>query len=310
MIINDIEPYNDIMLKNCFYNSLFSVLRFYQKDTTKLLMNEVGYLELNNEYLIYETEDVLEINTMLNDIGLKFIESTDENINNFIISFIDKRCPIIVNVDCFYLKIRQDTYKKTHCVHSITIYGYDSYREKYMIIEHDYQNSTRFKKREIDFLELKNAYLMNEDRIIRAVVPNGQNLNLYKKELLEEIFLEKIKKVNTVKNHSAVSFLIKYVNSFQKIKNNEDFKKINKNLIDINILAISHYINFLLTLLKIELDENKRQSYQELYNNWIMFRGCMVKLKYSFKFYNKDFFNHLLSYLNSCSEIYKYLCLN
>jgi hypothetical protein len=75
-----------------------------------------------------------------------------------IIKEIDRGAPVMVPVDCFYLTYREDTYKKKHLMHFLLAYGYDKKEKQFTINEHCYLNSSLYRERDMDFVDLKAAY--------------------------------------------------------------------------------------------------------------------------------------------------------
>lgn len=86
---------------------------------------------------------------------------------------IDKGCPVIVGVDCFYLESRSDTYRITHAPHFILAYGYDLEKREVNVVDHIYRNSFEYSKKTISLDNLLWANAMYKRNPIKRGAPAG-----------------------------------------------------------------------------------------------------------------------------------------
>lgn len=163
LIIDDIEPFNEIFYKNCFYNSFFPVVRHFQKNIITLLVNDVivykydntqNQLGLDVEYVSNQS-----ISELMERMGIG-VESKTKSLDIIqdIISSIALQRPVIINIDCFYASVREDMYQKTHWPHTWLIYGVDPSNEVCFIVEHRHKDNLSYEKQTVTFAELKDAY--------------------------------------------------------------------------------------------------------------------------------------------------------
>lgn len=124
------------------------------------------------------------------------------NLTQKIIFAIDKNCPVIIYIDCFYEPIRVDTYNKIHIPHSITIFGYDIEKEVFNIIEHDYVNGFTYQKQTLSFSDIENSY--------RGVVEAGnKDISTYY-EIKHDLVVDANWNYNT-------TFMYNYLNNADRI---------------------------------------------------------------------------------------------
>lgn len=158
-----IEPFNDIYFKSCFYNSMFPVVRYFNRDIDSFLVNEVMVYfkvqskeqqELGMRYINLESEE-----SLLRKIGISMLKKENcTNVVETIKAAIDRGCPVILWVDYFYASIREDVYMKSHGAHTWLVYGYNDVQKTFNIIEHKNRDSLSYEKTIINFQELTAAY--------------------------------------------------------------------------------------------------------------------------------------------------------
>jgi hypothetical protein len=162
-ILDNIKPFNEIFYKNCFYNSFFPVVNYFNKNVTRFLVNDILVYKfegkdedvaLNVEYLpCLRIEQLLRLENMnmINKISCSDIIAD-------IISSVSQNRPVIIWVDCYYESIRTDAYNKNHWPHTLLIYGYDMSRRLFNIIEHRHRNNLTYEKRTLSFEDVSNSY--------------------------------------------------------------------------------------------------------------------------------------------------------
>lgn len=310
-----IEPYNDLYFKSCFYNSMFSVINYYNKSIIPFLINSVPiyiYDCIEEERFSLEYMDTFSREELLAKMDIVvFSKQNNTNIVEDIIDSINQNKPIIVNIDCFYMPIRTEYYLKSHWEHSILIYGYDNIKQIFNIIEQKYVDSLTYNKIELKYNDLINAY--------------KGFLNLSAKNLKRDSYREYGLNQNDdlINNDSN-----EYINIFrQNIYNNcEDINKglqsLENFLLDFEAIfmdemALRKNANNLISGLNIIINGKKVEKYKleklfskehalsnlvlEIENNWNSIRYTLVKYMFS-SLYNQQNFEKLKSKLITIKE--------
>lgn len=163
IVINGIEPYNDLFFRSCFYNSLFAILTYYGIDITDLLKQYKSHYECimdaEKMKILAKGDWVKEILPILKRTGVKFVSSHSvENVVEKTKDAIKNGIPVILWIDCFYESYRQDKYKKEHFNHTITVYGYSEQEQVFYILEHKIADNTNYHKITIPFDEMERCY--------------------------------------------------------------------------------------------------------------------------------------------------------
>lgn len=160
-LLEPVEPYNELFYKSCFYSALFSAFGCLGRDETRFLFNDlfvyrfderVSQLDLLAVPLHPEPELY-----RLTGIDVH-VEPETESVVSSLVRAIDRHRPVILFIDCFYEPIRPDTYQKLHMPHFILVFGYDSAREIFHIVEHRYRDSLRYERRELGFDDVARCY--------------------------------------------------------------------------------------------------------------------------------------------------------
>ncbi len=162
-VFGNIEPFNDIFFKSCFYNSLFPIILGFERSIMQFLVNDIisyKYLNVNDKVAFdINYSPVSNLDQLLYDLGIgykgKFC-STDV-INN-IESAISSRKPVILWVDCYFESQRKDMYYKKHWPHTLLVYGYDDYLRKFNVVEQKSWDSLSYEECFITYSELINSY--------------------------------------------------------------------------------------------------------------------------------------------------------
>ncbi|MFE9275690.1 C39 family peptidase [Paenibacillus glucanolyticus] len=162
-IIDHIQPFNDLFYRVCFYNSLFPLLNSNEGSCLSFLVNDVSVYhgEIVNDLpkleVQYRSNFSLEQLLELHGID-HYKKQISNDIECDVMEDIDRGRPVIVWVDCFYEKIRNDTYMKKHLSHTWLIHGYNKDERMVHIIEHKYSDSLTYEKRVVGFSDLNNCY--------------------------------------------------------------------------------------------------------------------------------------------------------
>ena len=158
-IIKGVKPYNHMLFRNCYYHQLISGLAAFNVDSEDIVLSYF-YLPYSN----FGVEDV-EAKRPQEECPYKI---TDANISKRkIIKFVDSNRPVIVGVDCFYIKERKETYKRSHQYHYILVYGYDLETKTFNIIDHSYLNDFNYMEKQIPIEELIQANRSYKKRLCK-----------------------------------------------------------------------------------------------------------------------------------------------
>jgi acyl transferase domain-containing protein len=195
--LDNVEPFNEVFYKQCFYNSLFPVIFHFDRNVYPFLANDIvtygsdrdrnwvnsdiSYLSAINlrqvlnfmgisvhtkrhgtsgeiDFAATGPEKKL-IDCFMNDIGLFIDEEND--IGNLVADIkrsISSHKPVIIWVDCFHESIRPDCYHKIHWPHTLLIYGYDDQEQCFDIIEHNHRENLTYQKRDIHYQDVLNSH--------------------------------------------------------------------------------------------------------------------------------------------------------
>ncbi|HEX9061733.1 MAG TPA: hypothetical protein VF941_16260, partial [Clostridia bacterium] len=161
-IIENMEPFNEIYFKSCFYNSLFPVINHFRSDINRILTNEIIVYDLENEKddssIRIKYIPVLGQEDLINNLGLDVeMKESCDIIDDAGISISEGR-PVIIWIDSFYEPIRADTYMKMHNPHTLLLYGFDRNKKVFNIIEHKHRENLSYKKELIGYNDVIEAY--------------------------------------------------------------------------------------------------------------------------------------------------------
>ncbi len=167
VVIHGIEPFNDIFYLNCFFNSLFPVLKYYKCDIGVVMANTmITYSSIveNDSFPLLDVDyiNINETEAILSEMGVLY-DTTDDitDITNWVKNGIDLQRPVIVWVDGYFEPLRKDAYRQTHIQHTLVVYGYNDDKGIFYIIEHSNADSLDYKYQSIsyvDFIECCKGY--------------------------------------------------------------------------------------------------------------------------------------------------------
>ena len=160
-VLKGLKAFNEFNLKSCYYNQLVSGYSLFGADPQIIAADYLPLYEFDqdNHLLSIRNMEVLreEDRIALTGVAQKQHRNINE-VREFIAVHIDRRMPIILPVDCFYLHYREDTYQKVHRIHFVLIYGYDTDEKIYFINDHLYLNSKEYKKHKVSISDILTAY--------------------------------------------------------------------------------------------------------------------------------------------------------
>ncbi len=161
-VLDKIKPFNELYFINCFYNSLFSIIQFYNKSIIPVLVNfilEYDYIKDTDSVNIFSKYiSVRDLDQILNSIGIQCnAKVNNEYILEDTLIALSQNRPIIIDVDCYYMPIRKE-YLNTHYIHLILICGYDNITETFTIIEQKFSDTLSYQVSTIRYLDLVKSY--------------------------------------------------------------------------------------------------------------------------------------------------------
>ncbi|MBC8580754.1 beta-ketoacyl synthase N-terminal-like domain-containing protein [Zhenhengia yiwuensis] len=157
--VQGIKPFNQFMFNNCFYSALFSVLQKYEISIPDFILNfEPRCLQKRKSFQIeFVNKESLEV--LLEKFNLELKEYDEkQNLIDCLKKAITSGNPVILGVDCYYISIREDMFKKIHYAHSVTVFGFDESTEEVIVMEQMNFESFSYQKRRISFEDISNAY--------------------------------------------------------------------------------------------------------------------------------------------------------
>ncbi|UNK15974.1 phosphopantetheine-binding protein [Paenibacillus sp. N3/727] len=162
VILPNIEPFNDLYYRNCFYNSFFPVVKHFGGSILPYLVNDLLLYHRTDteEAQGYELryEEVEPQETLFTEMNLSVQTEYDfGDIKSKLIQSISQGNPAIVWVDCYEIPSRSDAYQKQHVDHTLLVYGFDEGTQMFHIIEHDRRENLSYKPCLIVFDDLVRA---------------------------------------------------------------------------------------------------------------------------------------------------------
>jgi hypothetical protein len=161
MVLENIQPFNDVYYISCFYNSFFPVLTYFNKSIKPFLINDI----IKYDYQWQDADTAVKylplqhFENVLEDDGIKAeYKLQSQNIIGDIKASIDGGNPVIIWVDCYYEALRIDTYQKRHLSHTWLIFGYDDENQCCHIVEHSRSDNLSYEKRVISYWDVVNSY--------------------------------------------------------------------------------------------------------------------------------------------------------
>lgn len=158
-----LEPFNDIFYKSCYYNSIISVLNYYQLNITPLMLFDIYYYDCQVNESCFKVQisnqEIMPVTDILHKMGLKLLTQCKERpvISN-IKEMLDLSLPVITWVDCYYLTYRKDTYHKEHWPHTLLFYDYFKENDYLKIIEHDKKETLTYRCKSISATDVQASY--------------------------------------------------------------------------------------------------------------------------------------------------------
>jgi len=180
--LSNMEPFNDVFFKSCFYNSFFPVVRHFSKSNMPFLIrDQVVYERTRRGYLDadYVFTEPFEMQLAAEGIGMETLVR-EEGLPAMIYKAIDAGRPAIVWIDPFYSSIRPDEYRKKHAPHALLVFGYDKTLTELHVMEHKHRDNLGYEPRTMPASDLVEAYQGYLERL------NRENISGYFEFYLKE----------------------------------------------------------------------------------------------------------------------------
>lgn len=287
-ILENIEPFNEFNFYDCMLHAVFSVINHFGRHVYPFFLKSAYKIDLNGAVSIdfkgKKTEDIL------SEMGIvQCGKNVSENIILDIKNALDAEHPVVVCLDCYYESIRDDTYMKNHFSHAFLIYGFDDNIEKFHIIEHKYNNSAVYMKRQIAYDDIINCYRSGIDNLglqnyvdtffEYSVVPGfeyGFNDRDY-----YIMYLDAINQNREVLKNNLVELRDNIPNFITLISEPDNLDEVISGLSEvINEKNKERYI--LLSLIHDDFG-SLNNIMDKIINEWTIIRGIIAKMKFSEK---------------------------
>lgn len=162
-ILNNIEPFNEIVYDSCFYNSLFPIMGHFGVGIAHLLLNDLITYDFDESKTVpFDSKytSIKPLEEVLGNLGImmnqKFM-NPENLVEELKLSLINNQ-PIILQVNCFYLSYRLDSYQRKHLPHSLLIYGFDDNKQDFFAVEHTNYEDLNYMKMSISYDDILHGY--------------------------------------------------------------------------------------------------------------------------------------------------------
>lgn len=319
-ILDNIEPFNDIFYKSCFYNAFFPVVIHFNKSIFPFLLNDIYIYDydktsyaskLNLRVLSIESEKQL-----LENKGIIINTKTVSNdILTDIVTAIWNENPVIIFIDCFYESIRPDMYQKEHGLHSLLIYGYNQSEQMFDIVEHQYRDSLLYEKRIISYSDIVNSYngaltLLGEDNELTTYHEYSLNQNnLISTDINEYINAFKNGMLNKKELiFEKLSCLKAFMTDIYEIISNELLlnKSADNLMISMNDIINTKGIQIYSIKKVFAHQTNLISLLEQIIHHWSLFRAVLGKFQYTSKYNPKSLNNSFDKLLELYDLEYQY----
>ncbi len=229
--IEGLEPFNELLYKDCFYNAFFPVVKYYGKSIDIFLSNDTTIYTNDGSagHIDIEYKEARNIIDLANMYGIKTRQLIySQDIIAAIKESIIQHHPAIVRVDCFYLRERKDTYLSKHWPHTLLTLGFDDEQEKITVFEQSDINSLDYALKHISYSELVDAYKgLNEAFIVDEKTPSfitfelDESISIIKETDAKKFFIENYSQYKK-QIEAGLFTLEKFIDDFDVIINNPE----------------------------------------------------------------------------------------
>jgi len=190
-MLENMSGFNEVFYRDCLYNQAFAIINYYKSDIRCILADDVFVYELEEgtmPHLVPYTYSTLGLETVVTKIGIQVqteIECTE--VIPRIETALRNNHPVLLLVDLFYIDTRPDMYQKKHWSHVLMIYGFNSDKKEFTVIDHSGINNLDYKETIILYKTVETAYRAYFDTFNKQ-----RNLTTYyefinSSELIEEL---------------------------------------------------------------------------------------------------------------------------
>jgi len=245
----EMTPFNDVFYKSCFFNAMFPILKYYDKNIFNYLIDDVlvyefpdseGNLEL--KYLEKKSFNMILENDGIEIYGKEYCE----DILVTTIESLKDGHPVIITCDLFYLTIREDAYNRHHWNHMMLVNGYDIEKQIFYVIDNKHRDNLSYEKRQVLFDDLKKSYYAS----IKINQDVFTYMEIFENKKTERIFNNDFKnmrrcmienqKMSLVAAENSIYCLKNFVIKFAEVAGDE--KQMNEKA-DGYMTSINHIIN-------------------------------------------------------------------
>ena len=310
-----IKPHNEFWFQNCLMHALAQITGSLGIIDCLLFDNifvyENGWEEERPTLIIKQEYHKGWVKCLEEkNIYAQFISCKTNELIDKIKRSINKDCPVITYVDCYYESLRKDSYKKIHLTHNLLITGYDDDKMMFHVLEHNYEDDLYYKEQDIPYYE-----------VIDASVGYIKNINKQNDITFIEIDSRKANQSKTSKqvtidlNIVAIDKMINSLPAFKRfIKNIEPYliqSIVSKETIASYYQMIRKIVNLKrvyysqIEIIHVEYNFPNTELLFKILNDWNILMGLFGKMFYS-GCWSKKIFIKVITYFNS---IYQAECL-
>jgi hypothetical protein len=328
-LIDNIEPFNDLFYKSCFYNSLFPIIKYYNKDILPIFLNDITiYKGINRNgnsllYMNYLAVEKLEVVVGELGINMEMHTFTDDIIGRIVMSVNENR-PSIVCTDCYYNPQRKDTYQKEHWIHTLLAFGYDEEANHVNILDHNNKESLAYMKRIISYDDMNIGYKgylenfknnnhfkgfiereekpsyfeFNINDQYEAVDEQNSKLEFYKTDYIQNI------KIKIDEIFEGLELVLEFGKNLKEIiyEERELIVKADNLLKQLNSIINAKQIDLFKVSRLFGAQNNLSLLLNEITQSWSLIRGIIAKYKYS-SIYKKENFVTVNDRIQSIYEL-------
>ena len=128
-------PFNDFVFKSCYYHQLLAGLSVLDIEKDGILIQRFLFTQEN-----FSTAEKVIFTDKEAERAMGFALKKSRLNERRLKRAIQKGYPLIVGVDSFYFKSRDESYSKHHDLHFILVYGFDDEKDEAYAVDHDYRN--------------------------------------------------------------------------------------------------------------------------------------------------------------------------
>lgn len=284
-IIKNIEPFNEFNLYDCMLHAIFSIINHFNRHVYPFLFKSTYKIDLHGNVFIDLLRPKPEV--ILCEMG---IIQCSKNISEDIILDVKNALvfnrPIVIYLDCYYESVRDDAYMKNHFPHAFLIYGFDDSIEKFNIIEHKYNNSVIYMKRQIGYGDIINCYRSGINNLALQnygdtyyeyfTIPDFK-YNLNDRDYYIQ-YLDDINHKSALFENNLVEFRNNIPHFVTHISDMANLDEIIKQLSE--LINEKNKEKYILRSLFSDDFSNLKIIIDKIINEWIIIRGIIVKMKF------------------------------